>query len=411
MNQHPVRRILSGPRTRGLAVTAAGLALLTMFGFELAASNHATWQAVFAPGPASLDLALGAICGSLALMIGVWLLTALLLSLLAALVSGSSEAGSALNQAAQVIAPRVLRNAIAALLGATLATTPTVAIAAGSGVGAARSAPTSDPVHPSQVWVPPGWDTTGQETERETEGQKAEGWKPESHLSPGWLQFTSPREPGSGENDNPSESTTLTPRADLLPGWVPGRVLPTTPPAARSPRHAAVATSHPASPAIGAAPEGSRSARQHPESASRASGSASQATGRAIRETQPGLQAPQQSASGEQTPPGPGDTEPGQIKTREIVVAHGDTLWSLAERHLDSRATVSQIAAEWPRWFTANRAVIGSDPNHLVPGEHLRPPGKTVRPERKNQPGKQAQPAERSRRTQPRMQAQVGGAR
>jgi resuscitation-promoting factor RpfA len=58
----------------------------------------------------------------------------------------------------------------------------------------------------------------------------------------------------------------------------------------------------------------------------------------------------------------------------EIVVRRGDTLWSLAERHLGPGATDGEIALEWPHWFTANRAVIGSDPDHLVPGERLRPP-------------------------------------
>jgi hypothetical protein len=57
-----------------------------------------------------------------------------------------------------------------------------------------------------------------------------------------------------------------------------------------------------------------------------------------------------------------------------LVVRRGDTLWSIAARSLGPGATEAQIAGEWPRWFKANRAVIGNDPDHLIPGERLRPP-------------------------------------
>jgi nucleoid-associated protein YgaU len=56
------------------------------------------------------------------------------------------------------------------------------------------------------------------------------------------------------------------------------------------------------------------------------------------------------------------------------VVRRGDTLWDIAARQLGTTATDGEIAAEWPHWFSANRATIGSDPDHLVPGERLRAP-------------------------------------
>ncbi|MCH8628295.1 LysM peptidoglycan-binding domain-containing protein [Arsenicicoccus piscis] len=58
----------------------------------------------------------------------------------------------------------------------------------------------------------------------------------------------------------------------------------------------------------------------------------------------------------------------------EVVVRRGDTLWDLAARHLGPGATVEQVAAAWPRWYARNRAVIGSDPGLLLPGQRLRPP-------------------------------------
>ena len=73
--------------------------------------------------------------------------------------------------------------------------------------------------------------------------------------------------------------------------------------------------------------------------------------------------------------PGPGAARRTRVdQDGEIVVRRGDTLWSLAERHLGPGVTDGEIVAEWPRWFAANRAVIGSDPDLLLPGERLRPP-------------------------------------
>ena len=61
--------------------------------------------------------------------------------------------------------------------------------------------------------------------------------------------------------------------------------------------------------------------------------------------------------------------------THELVtVRRGDSLWSIASRHLGSGASDVQVAREWPRWYAANRDLIGDDPDLLVPGQQLRPP-------------------------------------
>jgi hypothetical protein len=57
-----------------------------------------------------------------------------------------------------------------------------------------------------------------------------------------------------------------------------------------------------------------------------------------------------------------------------VVVHRGDTLWSIAARHLDPTATAADIDAECHRWFAANREVIGDDPNLILPGQLLSPP-------------------------------------
>lgn len=67
--------------------------------------------------------------------------------------------------------------------------------------------------------------------------------------------------------------------------------------------------------------------------------------------------------------PGPGTQPPD-----EVVVRRGDSLWSVAARHLGPDASEAEIARAWPAWFEANRTVIGDDPDLLLPGQVLRPP-------------------------------------
>ncbi|MFC3687800.1 hypothetical protein [Aquipuribacter hungaricus] len=58
----------------------------------------------------------------------------------------------------------------------------------------------------------------------------------------------------------------------------------------------------------------------------------------------------------------------------EVVVLAGDSLWSIAARHLGPGADDTEVAAAWPRWWEANRAVVGDDPHLLLPGQQLVPP-------------------------------------
>lgn len=57
-----------------------------------------------------------------------------------------------------------------------------------------------------------------------------------------------------------------------------------------------------------------------------------------------------------------------------VVVRRGDSLWGITERHLGPGASDAEVAAQWPRWWRANRSVIGPDPDLLLPGMRLTPP-------------------------------------
>ncbi|MFJ6312276.1 LysM peptidoglycan-binding domain-containing protein [Pseudarthrobacter oxydans] len=57
-----------------------------------------------------------------------------------------------------------------------------------------------------------------------------------------------------------------------------------------------------------------------------------------------------------------------------VTVHAGDTLWDIAARHLGPGVSDLDIAHQWPRWYVANRGVIGQDPDVLLPGQILQPP-------------------------------------
>lgn len=58
-----------------------------------------------------------------------------------------------------------------------------------------------------------------------------------------------------------------------------------------------------------------------------------------------------------------------------VVVAAGDSLWKIAANRLGPQVGDPAIATAVQDWYTANRAVIGSDPDLIHPGQRLMPPG------------------------------------
>ena len=64
----------------------------------------------------------------------------------------------------------------------------------------------------------------------------------------------------------------------------------------------------------------------------------------------------------------------------EHVVVRGDCLWDIAEawlagRHPGAPVADAEIARAGHAWWQANAAVLGPDPDLLLPGQVLRPPG------------------------------------
>jgi nucleoid-associated protein YgaU len=70
-------------------------------------------------------------------------------------------------------------------------------------------------------------------------------------------------------------------------------------------------------------------------------------------------------------PPRPGPSWPSDPPADTVTVRPGDTLWLIAAHRLAGHPSESQIAGEWPRWYAANRAVIGAEPGLITPGTAL----------------------------------------
>jgi nucleoid-associated protein YgaU len=74
------------------------------------------------------------------------------------------------------------------------------------------------------------------------------------------------------------------------------------------------------------------------------------------------------------------DLRTGQlVGAASRVVKPGESLWEIAAAELgatagDGAAGDRAVANRWPQWYAANRAVIGPDPDLILPGQALRIP-------------------------------------
>lgn len=69
--------------------------------------------------------------------------------------------------------------------------------------------------------------------------------------------------------------------------------------------------------------------------------------------------------------PAPPAVAPASSTDAHVVVRPGDTLWSIAATDLGPGASDTAVAARWRQVYDANRAVLGPDPDLVVPGQHL----------------------------------------
>jgi nucleoid-associated protein YgaU len=63
-------------------------------------------------------------------------------------------------------------------------------------------------------------------------------------------------------------------------------------------------------------------------------------------------------------------------RPRTVLVRSGDTLWSIAADDLPEDSAAERITERWRAIYATNSALIGPDPDVIVPGQRLRLPGK-----------------------------------
>jgi hypothetical protein len=280
---------------------------------------------VTGPGPARTEDAVTLLAGVGGLLAAGWLALAALVAILAA-VSPRSWVGAAAARAGVRIAPAGLRRAVVlaigvGLVGATPAVAAPVRSVGGVGLPAA--------VVPGPA---PGTGTAATVEPRAV----APDVRVRSVISSGAQVVGPPPEPSAGEPTISGHLAAEAPAEGLLdPAWA----------------------------ATGPTGEGFTEA---PPVAAEGGSRVGTASG--------GPALPGQRVATQARPPG-ASVRPRPRAGDAVVVRRGDCLWAIAARTLGSATADADIAAEWPRWYAANRATIGDRPDLLQPGQRLYPPG------------------------------------
>lgn len=146
------------------------------------------------------------------------------------------------------------------------------------------------------------------------------------------------------------------PAPDVHVGWptsaspaAPARPAAPTPPTASAPARTTPAPTWPSTPAT-----------PKPSPAAPPPGAATASS--------PARPAPPQQPPESQTAVSPTSAD------QPVRVQPGDSLWLIAAHRLGADASDADIAAVWPRWYAANRSVIGDDPSLIQPGQVLQAP-------------------------------------
>jgi hypothetical protein len=66
---------------------------------------------------------------------------------------------------------------------------------------------------------------------------------------------------------------------------------------------------------------------------------------------------------------------PSSPRAPTIAVHYGESLWSIAASELPQQAPSSAVAAQAAHLYTANRRIIGTNPDLIFPGQRLHAPG------------------------------------
>lgn len=338
-----------------------------------APSPLAAWTAVAAADPRADPFApVVALAALVAWALVAWL------GVIAGLLVASrlpGAGGAAARWLARRVAPRVVRRAVEVTLGISV-------LAGGVGVGPALAAElplapaaattTATSVPAGRLLATPDLDwPSSEESPLPARPTSSPGGPGSSALDPPGPGTPTSSTAGSGFADPSGPAETPAAAAPTTPS--PDSARPVSPPTVEAPdaTRPNASTATPAqAPAAGA---GSPTASSLPSGATGATAGA--VAGASAGATPSARREPVLVAAPKSLPPiqHPGDG----AGPRAVVIATGDTLWALAAESLEAAGeapSTARIAAAWPSWWAANRAVIGDDPDLLRPGAVLSAP-------------------------------------
>ncbi|ANC32889.1 LysM peptidoglycan-binding domain-containing protein [Isoptericola dokdonensis] len=365
-------------RTRTTSIAAlAGLTLLAAAALALLGGRAGDLAAsvVAAPRIVPVEVWIEVVVLGVGVAAALWMLTGAVVALLCALLVRGRRAGervdAALGRWAPVVVRRLARSAVGVGMGAGLALAPVAATA--------TEAP---PVDGPAVVLDLGWRATA------ADGTTSGGAELDGAAATTDGAAAEPRTGAGAASPAPS----ATPPTDTT-----GTSATTSGPPAPSAVGTAVRTDdvrEPAEPAEPTAdgssvpapqraepPGGSSSgttadtADRRPGAASGPAGDSTAGAGTAAHAAGTADQDARDSApAGTREPARTGDTHHDGPPAGEVVVVRGDTLWDIAARHLPEDATDGDVLRAMLRWHDANRAVVGDDPDVVLPGQVLRAP-------------------------------------
>ncbi|MBM7820808.1 nucleoid-associated protein YgaU [Cellulosimicrobium cellulans] len=335
------RRTAVPARAGGIAVLLA--LLLVMSGAVTALSLRAEHLAGTLSGARPepyvelLAVALGAVAAT-------WVGVSALLGLGCVVVRAVGRSWGAGERLVLRVAPAVVRRAVRAGVGLTVG----AGLVLAGGTAQAATTPDADP---GVVAVDLGWQTSASAPEPAAPAEPAPHPTDASVPAPSHapsVPTSATAQPAPAvtvpvpESPDPATTATTAPAA------------PSTPPGA--PDAPSTAPTPPSTPAAASAPDRATAPGTAPTAGTSAPARAPQAPSAAAAQRDAALTVVRDVAAD-----GP----------REVVVVRGDSLWSIAARHLPDGASDAQVADAVQRWYAANAEVVGDDPDLVRPGQVL----------------------------------------
>lgn len=316
--------------------------------------------------PAQIDRVSMVVATILTWALAAWLGGVLLVVIAAQMASGTRRGEQIITRSAQVLLPRALRGVVVTAVGVGSLTAMTGCAPGTATASTAATVSTGD----DQVTTA---GTTAAPTGRDIPLPMTLDWPMDPSTTAG---LPAVPQPDAAHPDLAQTEVTAPPAATTAGPTPPA---PPAESAAAAPGSTSIQTPVPApvtSAPVTPAPATPAPATPVPTPVTAAPVASTPTEPDGVAPPAPSAPAPTTSLDPAATVPGEPVTapEPAPPAPTSVTVTPGDSLWSIAAARLPAGASDADIAADWPRWYEANRALIGADPGQIEPGWQLTVP-------------------------------------